>query len=140
VPEPFTHSLRVRYAECDVQGVVFNSHYLAYFDVTLTELWRAAIGGYQAMLDRGVDIVVAEARLRFHDSARFDQELALEMEIEHLGKTSIVSRHRIGHAGRALVDGTMVHVTVDRETLSKTPIPDWLRAGLSRWLVAADAG
>ncbi len=133
--EPFTHTLRVRYAECDALGVVFNSHYLAYFDVTLTELWRAAVGGYQVMLDRGLDVVVAEAQLRFHGAARFDQELTLEMEIAHLGNTSIVSRHRIGHAGKALVEGTMVHVTVDRKTLSKTPIPDWLRAGLSRWLI-----
>ena len=62
--EPFTHRLRVRYAECDVQGVVFNSHYLAYFDIAITELWRAALGGYEAMLDRGLDIVVAEAHLR----------------------------------------------------------------------------
>ena len=46
--EPFTHHLRVRYAECDAQGVVFNAHYLAYFDTSLTELWRAAFGGYQA--------------------------------------------------------------------------------------------
>ena len=34
------HPLRVRYAECDPQGVVFNSRYLEYFDVALTELWR----------------------------------------------------------------------------------------------------
>ena len=53
--------LRVRYGECDPQGVVFNAHYLAYFDTSITELWRAAFGSYQAMLDRGVDIVLAEA-------------------------------------------------------------------------------
>jgi len=135
VGEPFAHSLRVRYAECDVLGIVFNSRYLEYFDVTLTELWRAAIGGYQVMLDRGLDVVVVEAQIRFLDSARFDQELSLEMEFAHLGNTSIVSRHRIGHDGRALVEGTMVHVTVDRRTASKTPIPDWLRAALSRWHV-----
>ena len=41
----FVHPLRVRYAECDPQGVVFNGHYLAYFDIALTELWRAAFGG-----------------------------------------------------------------------------------------------
>ena len=84
---PLSHKLRVRYAECDVQGVVFNSHYLAYFDTSITELWRAAVGGYQAMLDRGLDIVVAEARLRFLGSARFDQELTLEISVTNLGNT-----------------------------------------------------
>ena len=132
---PLSHKLRVRYAECDVQGVVFNSHYLAYFDTSITELWRAGIGGYQVMLDRGLDIVVAEARLRFIDSARFDQEITLEIGVTKLGTTSIASEHRISYEGRALVEGTLVHVVVDRNTLGKTPIPDWLRDGLSPWLI-----
>ena len=63
--EPFAHRMRVRYAECDAQGIVFNAHYLAYIDQTMTELWRAAFGGYEPMLEHGLDIVVAEARLRF---------------------------------------------------------------------------
>ncbi len=137
---PLSHKLRVRYAECDVQGVVFNSHYLAYFDTSITELWRAGIGGYQVMLDRGLDIVVAEARLRFLGSARFDQEIMLEIGVTNLGNTSIASEHRISHDDQTLVEGTLVHVVVDRTTLAKTPIPDWLRDGLSPWLVpAADA-
>ena len=78
--EPFVHRLRVRYAECDPQGVLFNANYLAYIDHTMIELWRAAYGGYAAMLDRGVDIVVAEANLRFRASARFDEEIAIEAD------------------------------------------------------------
>ena len=62
---PLIHTLRVRYGESDLQGIAFNAHYLDYFDIGMTELWRAAYGNYQTMLDRGVDIVLAEARLRF---------------------------------------------------------------------------
>ena len=36
---------RVRYAEIDAQRVVFNSRYLEYFDIGITEYWRAAVGG-----------------------------------------------------------------------------------------------
>jgi acyl-CoA thioester hydrolase len=136
--EPLRHRLRVRYGECDVQGVVFNSHYLAYFDTSITELWRAGVGSYQVMLDRGIDIVVAEAQLRFLGSARFDQELTLEISVRHMGTTSIVSDHLITHEGVSLVTGMLVHVVVDRSTLAKTPIPDWLRSGLSPWLVPRD--
>src|SRR5207248_2363281 len=85
VGEPFRHRLRVRYAECDPQGVVFNAHYLAYFDTSITELWRAAFGSYQAMLERGVDVVVAEAQVRFRSPARFDEQLTLEIAITQLG-------------------------------------------------------
>jgi acyl-CoA thioester hydrolase len=133
--EPFVHHLRVRYAECDSQGVLFNAHYLAYIDHTVTELWRAAYGGYQTMLDRGVDIVVAEATLRFRGSARFDEEIALEALVTHLGTTSMSTDHRFTRTSdRApLLEAQTRHVWVDRATAAKTPIPDWARAGLAPW-------
>jgi YbgC/YbaW family acyl-CoA thioester hydrolase len=49
---PFVHELRVRYGECDPQGIVFNANYLLYFDVAFTELWRAAVGPWQEMVAR----------------------------------------------------------------------------------------
>ena len=131
--DPFVHELRVRYVECDAQGVVFNSHYLAYVDVGITELWRAAFGSYQAMLEHGVDVVVAEASLRFRGSARFDDVLRIEVRVEHLGNTSIVTDHRMMRADELLVDCKIRHVMVDRATLTKTPLPNWVRDGLSRW-------
>ncbi len=137
--EPFTHQLRVRYAECDPQGVVFNAHYLAYFDVSLTELWRAAFGSYQAMLDRGVDVVVADARVRFRAPARFDELLTLSIAVTRLGTTSIVSEHRIGRDGERMVEGTLRHVLVERPALTKTPIPDWMRDQLAPWTVEQSA-
>jgi acyl-CoA thioester hydrolase len=133
--EPFTHQLRVRYGECDPQNVVFNANYLAYFDISLTELWRAAFGSYDAMLERGVDVVVADAQVRFKSSARFDDLLTLAIAVTHLGNTSIVSEHRISRDGEAIVEGTTRHVVVERETLTKTAIPEWMRDKLAPWTV-----
>jgi acyl-CoA thioester hydrolase len=138
VGKPFAHTLRVRYGECDAQGVVFNAHYLAYFDVSITELWRAAFGSYQAMTDRGVDIVVAEAQLRFRAPARFDQQLTLEVSIARLGNTSILSHHLIRHEQQTLVEGSLRHVLVNLPALTKTEIPDWARAALDPWSVPAE--
>jgi acyl-CoA thioester hydrolase len=135
VGQPLTHQMRVRYAECDLQGVVFNAHYLAYFDQSLTELWRAAFRSYQAMLDRGVDVVVAEAHVRFRTPARFDEQLTLAIAVTQLGNTSIVSEHRIDRDGEVVVEGTLRHVLVERESLTKTPIPDWMRDQLAPWTV-----
>ncbi len=133
------HRLRVRYAECDPQGVLFNAHYLAYIDHTVTELWRAAYGGYERMLEHGVDIVVAEAGLRFLRPARFDQEVDAEMLVTHLGTTSMRSHHRLTDAGDGgvLMEADTRHVWIDRETGVKTPIPDWARAGLEPWYAPA---
>jgi acyl-CoA thioester hydrolase len=137
VAEPFTHSFRVRYAECDVQGVVFNSHYLAFVDIVITELWREAFGGYAVMLDRGVDVVVAEAHLHFHRPARFDDTVTVAATITHLGTTSIISRHQLLCHGQTLVEAEIRHVMVDRESMAKTPIPEWARTGLAPWTVLA---
>jgi acyl-CoA thioester hydrolase len=134
--EPFSHQLRVRYGECDLQGVVFNAHYLAYFDTSVNELLRAACGSYSEMLDRGVDVVVAEAQLRFRTPARFEDLLMLEIAIARLGTTSITTQHRIMRNGELVVEGTLRHVMIDRDTMAKTPIPDWLRGRLEPWTVA----
>ena len=75
----FRHRIRVRYSECDLQGVVFNANYLTYLDEAITELWRSAVeGGYEGMVERGVDMVVAEASIRYLSPARFDDEIEIE--------------------------------------------------------------
>jgi acyl-CoA thioester hydrolase len=138
VGQPFSHELRVRYAECDAQGVVFNAHFLAYFDISITELWRAAFGSYQTMIDRGVDVVVAEARLSFSRPARFDDVLRLEVEVTRLGNTSILTRHRVSRDGEQLVQGDMCHVLVELPGLTKKPLPEWTRNGLAPWVIEED--
>jgi acyl-CoA thioester hydrolase len=127
----FVHRLRVRYSECDQQGVVFNGNYLFYYDVAITELFRAKIGPYKEVVDRGLDIVVAEARLRFREGARFDDELDIEMPVHHLGTTSMIIQPVFRVDGRLMVDGEVRHVFVDPRTLTKKPIPDDVRAALS---------
>jgi acyl-CoA thioester hydrolase len=138
-PAPFIHPLRVRYAECDPQQIVFNANYFAYFDVAMTELWRAAIGSYGLMMERGVDMVVAEASARFIGAARFDDALDLEVSITRLGTTACATLHRVLREGEVLVEGTMRHVFVDPRTLQKLPIPDWLRESLAPWVTGEGA-
>lgn len=127
----FTHRLRVRYSECDQQGVVFNGNYLFFYDVAVTELWRDRVGPYQAMIDRGFDLVVAEARLRFVAGARFDDELDIAMPVHHLGTTSMIIRPVFQVGARLIADGEIRHVFVDPATLAKKPMPDDIRAALT---------
>jgi acyl-CoA thioester hydrolase len=83
-------------------------------------------------------VVVAEAQLRFHAPARFEEELTLEIAVARLGTTGITTRHRIAHEDELLVDGMLRHVMVDLQTLTKTPIPDWLRERLEPWTVEGE--
>ena len=131
MPEPFVHELRVRYGECDPQGIVFNANYLLYFDVAFTEYWRDRVGPWDDMVSFGVDVVVAEANLRFRAPARFDDVLALEVTTEELGKTSMTTRIDVQRDGELLVEMRLRHVFVDRTTWSKTAMPDGIREQLA---------
>ena len=128
--EPFRHRFRVRYAECDAQSVVFNAHYFAYFDLALTELFRAVFGGYESMLERQVDLVVGEASARFKAPARFDDELEVAVSVTRLGTTGVTTHYELLRDGQLLVEGTLRHVVVNLGSHAKAPIPDWMREGL----------
>jgi acyl-CoA thioester hydrolase len=136
VPRVFRHTIRVRYGECDPQGVVFNANYLAYFDVILTEFWREAVGDYLAMLDQGADMVVAESRIRFLSGAAFDEVLDFELRVARLGNTAITCHIDAGVGDRPVVEGEIRHVFIDPATKEKRRMPDDIRAGLEPYLVA----
>lgn len=131
---PFRHRLRVRYNECDAQGAVFNSNYLMYFDVTITELWREAFGSYDdALEEHGVDIVVGEANVRYLKPARFDEELDVDLTVEKLGTTSLNTRYDVMRGGEAVAIGHLRHVFVDPKVGGKKQIPDEVRTILERY-------
>ena len=128
--QAFRHRLRVRYGECDPQGVVFNANYLAYFDLVLTELWREAIGPYTAMVEAGADMVVAEATVRFRSPATFDDELDCTAGLARLGTTSMTTHIEAHVQDRLVVEGELRHVFIDPATKQKREIPPDIRAAL----------
>ena len=129
--------MRVRYSECDPQGVVFNANYLMYFDQAITELWREAFGSYQqAVAEHGVDLVVAEARIRYLAPLRFDDEFELTAVLSNLGTTSITTALTAQRDGTPTAEGELRHVFVDPHNGAKTPIPDAVRAALERYTAA----
>jgi acyl-CoA thioester hydrolase len=135
---PFVYPMRVRYHECDPQGVVFNAHYFTYFDIALTEMWRAAFGSYQTVVEQGTDVVVVEAAATYRASARFDEEIEVELGVARLGTTSMTTAAAVRRDGELLVEGRLVHVFVDPATMAKQAIPEDIRAGLARYTVPSD--
>lgn len=136
MPEPYVHELRVRYGECDPQGIVFNANYLLYFDVAFTEMWRAAVGPWQDMVEGGYDAVVAEANLEFRSPARFDDVIRLRVGVERLGTSAITTRIDVVRGEELLVAGRLRHVVVATDTWRKTEMPAWIRDGLRRFALA----
>jgi acyl-CoA thioester hydrolase len=123
--------LRVRWAEVDLQGVVFNGHYLAYCDVCLTEYWRAIGMTYpQAFAELGSDLYVRKATLEYHAPARYDDELEVCARSARLGNSSLVFEvaiFRRGETASPLISGELVYVNVDPASRSPAPLPAALR-------------
>lgn len=137
---PFVHRLRVRYAECDPQGIVFNANYVVYFDTVMTELWREAVGPWADFVESGTDMVVAEVGVRFLSPAVFDDDLAISAFLTRLGTTSITTRLEVRREGEdgVLAEGELRHVFVDPATKAKKPMPEELRPALQRFAIAAE--
>ena len=130
----FTHTLRVRYSECDPQGVVFNANYVAYLDVVMTELWREAIGPYQQMVEAGTDMVVAEVNVRFLGPAGFDDEIDFEARITRLGETAMSTLIEASTDGKPVIEAQMRHVFIDPETKAKQAMPADIREALKPYM------
>ncbi len=114
-----------------MQDRAFNAHYLTWVDMAHTEALRALTGGYQALTERGIDIVVVAAELQFRAPARFDDELMVNVSMEPPVRTSLRSRYRIERGADLIAEATMTHVCVDATTFEKTPWPDWFRERLT---------
>ncbi|MEV4598245.1 thioesterase family protein [Amycolatopsis sp. NPDC049253] len=119
--------LRVRYHECDGQGIVFNAHYQSYVDMASFEVVKALFGSYDAFLATGTDMVVAEANLRYRAPCRYDDDLVVAVFLAHLGTTSIVYESEIRRGGKLTTEAKVRYVLVDPETLRKQAIPAAVR-------------
>lgn len=124
----FTHRLRVRWAEVDAQRIVFNGHYLMYFDTAMGEYWRALGLPYESAMARlGGDLYVRKTTLDYHASARYDELLDIHVRCEHIGNTSMRMHCEAYRADTLLVSGELVYVFADPQTQQSRPIPTSLR-------------
>jgi acyl-CoA thioester hydrolase len=126
----FFHSFRVRYSEIDGQGVVFNAHYLTYFDTTITEYFRAL--GYDQYADAkqsGEDYHVVKSLIEYKAPVRFDQEIDVGARVARIGNSSIVFELVIFLKGgsEALVTGEIVWVNTNQQSHRPVPVPKAIR-------------
>lgn len=130
----FRHRLRVRYHECDQQGIVFNANYLAYHDVAITELWREAFGSWNGFVaESGVDMVVAEAHVRYLAPLRFDEEVDVLVTVPKLGTSSVTIVSRLERSGGTVAEVEVRYVAIDPSEHSKTAIPHDVRRTLQTY-------
>lgn len=126
----FFHPFRVRYSEIDGQGVLFNSHYLTFYDTTITEYFRAL--GYDQYADArasGMDFHVVRSVVEYKAPIRFDQEIEVGARVARIGTSSLVFELAIfpNSASDLLATGEVVWVNTDQRTHRPVAIGDDIR-------------
>lgn len=124
----FFHRLRVRWAEVDMQKIVFNAHYLMYFDTAITEYWRALALPMEAVFARlGGELYVKKATVEFNASAQMDDLIDVALRCERIGNSSIQFIGAIFHGDKHLISSEIIYVFADPITQTSRPVPDDLR-------------
>ena len=124
----FLERLRVRWVEVDSQKIVFNGHYLMYFDTAFAGYWRALAMPYAQTLDYlGGDLFVRKATLEYEGSARYDDVLDIGIRCSRIGNSSMLMSAAAFRQDELLVSGELVYVFADPQSQSSKPVPQELR-------------
>lgn len=135
----FSHRLRVRWAEVDMQKIVFNAHYLMYFDTAIADYWRALALPYEdAMHQLQGDLYVKKATVEFHASARIEDQLDVAMKCARVGNSSMLFQGAIFRGDALLISGELVYVFADPATQTSRPVPPALRDVLAGFEAGQD--
>jgi YbgC/YbaW family acyl-CoA thioester hydrolase len=127
----FLDRLRVRWVEVDLQQIVFNGHYLMYFDTAIASYWRAmAMPYHETMAQLGGDLYVRKATVEYLGSARYDDVLDIGLRCQRIGRSSILFVAAAFRAESALVTGELVYVFANPATQTSLPVPQPLRDAL----------
>jgi YbgC/YbaW family acyl-CoA thioester hydrolase len=128
----FFHQLRVRWAEVDMQKIVFNAHYLMYFDTAVADYWRALAMPYEeGMHQLQGDLYVKKATVEFNASARMDDRLDVALKCARIGNSSMQFLGAIFRGEELLITCELVYVFADPATQTSRPVPALLRQMLT---------
>jgi acyl-CoA thioester hydrolase len=125
-------TLRVRYAESDRMGIVYNAHYLTWFEIGRTELMRSAKTPYRSVEEAGLQLPLVEAALRLRSPVRYDDVIEIETWVEELRSRLITFRYRILHQSALIAEGNTIHACVRARDGRAVAFPEWLREAIGR--------
>lgn len=129
----FTHTLRVRWAEVDLQGIVFNGNYLTYFDVAITEYWRA-IGLMEEIIKPKdhIELFARKSSIEYHAPTHFDDVLEIGVRCAQMGNSSmrfvLEIFKQIARRDELVISGELVYVSANSQLRKSVPIPEHWRA------------
>ena len=131
---PFFHPLRVRYSEVDAQAIVYNAHYVTYFDIAITEFLRTLQFDYSIATAQqmGKDFHTVKVVIEYQQPAYYDDELLIGVRVQRIGRSSVTWALAIFREDNvaSLAQGEVIWVYTDMTTHRSTALPAELAAEL----------
>ncbi len=129
--EPFVHTVRPRYAEVDQQGVVFNAHWLTFFDEACTRFFEWLGDDPSKAFFTDYDLMIVKVVVEWEGPAGFDERVEIEVSPTRLGNKSLDLTYRSTVGDRSVCTGVITYVSVTPGTHTSVTIPARLRDRLA---------
>jgi acyl-CoA thioester hydrolase len=129
---PFTHQVRVRFAETDAQGIAHHASFVVWLEVARVAYLAAFAGGYRAIRERGIEALTTGVHLEYERTAVFDDVLDIGVRCGDLRGARFRFDYQIDRDGVRVAHGWTAHATVDAATRRPTRVPEWFVADVLR--------
>ncbi len=125
---PFTHQVRVRFAETDAMGVVHHARYLPYLETARVEYLRSVGHPYTKVREEGIDFAVIEVNLRYRAPLRFDDLVDVHLAVAEMGRASFRMQYLLTVDDAPRATAWTRHAAVDSADGTPRRIPAWMTA------------
>jgi YbgC/YbaW family acyl-CoA thioester hydrolase len=128
----------VRWSECDPLGIIWYGAYLKYFEAAEHEMFRAAGLPYEVLrVEREVQLPRKAFTVEFVSPAQMDELLDIDVGVAKIGNSSLTMRFEAYNAADRTLRATaqLTVVCVEKSSITKRVIPEWVRKALSPYVV-----
>ena len=133
----YISKLKVRYSEVDRQNIVYNSHYLTYYDISLSEMLDSLFDQEEYIRETNNEFHTVSAHLNFKNPARLNDEVNIYTAIKKIGNSSITFTQEIYRDGsdELINEAEIIWVNTNQDEMKPTSIPEDLKNKFSKYLL-----
>ena len=129
---PFSHDVRVRFAETDAQGIAHHASFVVWLEVARVAYLAAFAGGYRSIRDRGIEALTTAVHVEYARAAVFDDVLTIGVRCGEIRGARFRYDYVVDRAGERIANGWTLHATVDAATRRPIRVPEWFVADVLR--------
>ena len=131
------NKIKVRYSEVDCQRIVYNSHYLTYFDISLSEMLEDCFDQDEYVKNTNNDFHTVGVQMDFKSPARLNDQLEVYTGVKKIGNSSMTFMQEISKVGsdEVLNSASITWVNTNQKSMKSETIPDDIRSKLNKYLI-----